>query len=63
MNTRIRWGQAPPGWDAPGWAPVVDPGPHPFQTARSVGRWLWPTLSVSGFLVVTGFVAALTYRP
>jgi hypothetical protein len=24
--------------------------------ARSVGRWLWLTLAVSGFLVVTGFV-------
>jgi hypothetical protein len=24
--------------------------------ARSVGRWLWPTLAVSGFLAVTGFV-------
>jgi hypothetical protein len=23
---------------------------------RSVGRWLWPTLAVSGFLAVTGFV-------
>jgi hypothetical protein len=35
---------------------VVDHGPHPLQTARSVGRWLWPTLSVTGFLVVTSFV-------
>jgi hypothetical protein len=34
----------------------MDPGPFPFQAARSVGRWLWPTLAVGGFLVVTGFV-------
>jgi hypothetical protein len=56
VNPRLRWGQAPATWDAPGWAPLVDHGPLPLQTARSVGRWLWPTLSVSGFLVVTGFV-------
>ena len=56
MNPRIRWGQPPASWDAPGWAPLVDHGPLPLQTARSVGRWLWPTLAVSGFLVVTGFV-------
>jgi hypothetical protein len=58
VNNRIRWGQAPTGWDAPGWAPLVDPGSLPLQTARSVGRWLWPTLAVGGFLVVTGFVLA-----
>jgi hypothetical protein len=56
VNPRIRWGQAPTSWDAPGWAPLVDHGPLPLQTARSFGRWLWPTLSVSGFLLVTGFV-------
>jgi len=56
VNSRIRWGQAPASWDAPGWAPLVDHGPLPLQTARSFGRWLWPTLSVGGFLVVTGFV-------
>jgi hypothetical protein len=58
VNPRIRWGQ-PAGWDPPhfpGWAPLVDPGPRPLQTARSVGRWLWPTAAVGGFLVVTGFV-------
>ena len=56
MNARNGWGQ-PPGWGPPhqtGWAPLVDPGP--LQTARSVGRWLWPTLAVAGFLLVTGFV-------
>jgi hypothetical protein len=56
VNPRLRWSQAPASWDAPGWAPLVDHGPLPLHTARSVGRWLWPTLSVSGFLVVTGFV-------
>ena len=56
MNPRSRWGQAPATWDAPGWAPLVDHGPLPLQTARSFGRWLWPTLAVMGFLVVTGFV-------
>jgi hypothetical protein len=55
VNTRIRWGQAPTAWDTPGWAPLVDHGPLPLHTARSVGRWLWPTLAVSGFLLVTGF--------
>ena len=56
MNPRIRWGQAPASWDTPGWGPLVDHGPLPLQTARSFGRWLWPALSVGGFLVVTGFV-------
>jgi hypothetical protein len=56
VNPRIRWGQTPATWDAPEWAPLVDHGPLPLQTARSFGRWLWPTLSVSGFLLVTGFV-------
>ena len=58
MNNRIRWGQAPTGWDTPGWAPLVDPSSLPFHTARSVGRWLWFTMAVGGFLVVTGFVLA-----
>jgi hypothetical protein len=56
VTPRLRWSQTPAGWDAPGWAPLVDHGPLPLQTARPFGRWLWPTLSVSGFLVVTGFV-------
>ena len=55
MNTRIRWGQAPTAWDTPGWAPLVDHGPLPLQTARSVGHWLWFTLAVSSFLLVTAF--------
>ena len=58
MNTRIRWSQPTAGWDTPGWAPLVDPGPLPLQTARSVGRWLWFTLAVGGFLAVTGFLFA-----
>jgi hypothetical protein len=58
VTTRIRWGQAPTGWDAPGWGPLVDPGPYPLQTARALSRWLWPTVAVGGFLAVTGFVVA-----
>jgi hypothetical protein len=59
VNSRIGWGQPPTGWGLPqqtGWTPLVDPGPRPLQVARSAGRWLWPTLAVSGFLAVTGFV-------
>jgi hypothetical protein len=56
VNPHIRWSQPPTGWDAPGWAPLVDPGPRPLHAARSLGRWLWPTLAVGGFLTVTGFV-------
>jgi hypothetical protein len=56
VNPRIGWSQPPTGWDAPGWAPLVDPGPHPLHAARSIGRWLWPTLAVGGFLAVTSFV-------
>ena len=55
MNPRNRWGQTPTAWGPPhfpGWAPLVDPGPLPLQTARSVGRRLWPTLAVGGFLAV-----------
>jgi hypothetical protein len=58
VNSRIGWGQ-PPGWGQPtlpGWAPLVDAGPASLHAARSVGRWLWPTLAVGGFLAVTGFV-------
>jgi hypothetical protein len=59
VNPRIGWGQPPTGWgppQMPGWAPLVDPDPAPLHTARSVGRWLWPTVAVTGFLAVTGFV-------
>jgi hypothetical protein len=52
MNPRIGWG--PP--QMPGWAPLVDPGPAPLHPARSVRRWLWPTVAVTGFLALTGFV-------
>jgi hypothetical protein len=61
MNPRIGWGQPPPGWGQPhlpGWAPLVDPGPRPLRAARSVGRWLWPTLAVSGFLAVAAYTYA-----
>jgi hypothetical protein len=59
VQPRNRWSQPPTGWGQPhlpGWAPLVDPGPLPLQTARSVGRWWWPTLAVGGFLAVAGFV-------
>jgi hypothetical protein len=59
VNSRIGWGQPPTGWGPPqqtGWTPLVDPGPRPLHVARSISRWLWPTLAVSGFLAVTGFV-------
>jgi hypothetical protein len=55
VRARLGWGQPPTGWPQPtlpGWAPLIDPGPFPLQAARSVGRWLWPTLAVSGFLAV-----------
>jgi hypothetical protein len=52
VDPRIRWGQAPTAWDAPGWAPLVDPGPRPLHVAHSLGRWWWPTLTVAGFLAV-----------
>ena len=61
MNPRIGWGQPPTGWGQPhlsGWAPLVDPGPLPLQAARSIGRWLWPTLAVSGFLAVVTYTFA-----
>jgi len=52
VNRRIGWGQPPHGWQAPSWAPLVDPGPRPLHAARSLGRWWWPTLTISGFLAV-----------
>jgi hypothetical protein len=56
VNHRIGWGQVPTGWEAPGWAPLVDPGPRPLRMARTLGRWWWPTLTVSGFLAVLAHV-------
>jgi hypothetical protein len=56
VNPRIGWSQPRPSWDAPGWAPLVDPGPRPLHAAHSLGRWSWPILAVGGFLAVTGFV-------
>jgi hypothetical protein len=59
VNSRIGWGQPPTGWGLPqqtGWTPLVDPGPRPVQVARSAGRWLCPTLAISGFMAVTSFV-------
>jgi hypothetical protein len=56
VRTRNGWGQAPTSWDAPGWAPLVDPGP--LDTVRSVGRWLWFSVAVGGFVLVTAFAFA-----
>jgi hypothetical protein len=59
MHSRIGWGQPPANWgppQMPGWAPLVDTSPTSRHAARSVGRWLWPTVAVTGFLAVTGFV-------
>jgi hypothetical protein len=61
MHSRIGWGQPPPGWHAPGWAPLVDPGPRPLHAARTLGRWWWPTLTISGFLAVV--VQVLDHDP
>jgi hypothetical protein len=49
-------GAPPPGWDlAPSWGqPLYEPGP--LRAAGPIGRWLYPTLTISGFLLVTGFV-------
>jgi hypothetical protein len=61
VNPRIGWSQPPAGWGQPhfpGWAPLVDAGPAPLHTARSVRRWLWPTVAVTGFLALTGFMLA-----
>ena len=52
MNTRTGWSQPPTTWQAPGWAPLVDPGPRSLQVTRSLGRWWWPILAVGGFLAV-----------
>jgi hypothetical protein len=57
VHPRNGWNQ-PAGWahpTLPGWAPLVDDGPLPLHTARSVGRWLWPTLATTGFLTLAGF--------
>jgi hypothetical protein len=56
VNPRIGWGSPPPAWHAPGWAPLVDPGPRPLQVARSLGRWWWPILTLTGFLAVLTYV-------
>jgi hypothetical protein len=39
----------------PAWGQPLD-DPLPLRAAGPVGRWLWPTLAVGGFLLVTGFV-------
>jgi hypothetical protein len=60
VNPRNGWSQPPAGWSQPthmpGWGPLADAGPAPLRPARSVRRWLWPTVAVTGFLALTGFV-------
>jgi hypothetical protein len=61
VHSRIGWGRPPAGWGSPhlpGWGPLVDPGPRPLHAAWSLGRWLWPTLVVSGFLAVVAYTFA-----
>jgi hypothetical protein len=61
VRPRLGWGQSPTGWPQPhlpGWTPFMDPGPFPLQAARSLGRWLWPTLAVSGFVAVVAYTVA-----
>jgi hypothetical protein len=53
----LGWGQAPAwGQPLPGWSPLVDPNPLPFQAARSLSRWWWPTVAVAGFLAIVTLV-------
>jgi hypothetical protein len=61
VNPRIGWSQPPPGWQAPGWAPLVDPGPRSLHAARSLVRLWWPILAVGGFLAVV--VQVLDHDP
>jgi hypothetical protein len=63
VNPRIGWGQPPATWQAPGWAPLVDPGPRSLHMARSVGRWWWPILAVGGFLAVPAYVVDHDHSP
>jgi hypothetical protein len=61
VRARLGWGQPPTGWaqpHLPGWGPLMDPGPFPLHAARSLGRWLWPTLAVSSFLAVVAHTFA-----
>jgi hypothetical protein len=51
-------GGAPSGWGLPPtWGQPLD-DPLPLRAAGQVGRWLWPTLAATGFLLVTGFTLA-----
>jgi len=56
-RTRRIGGAPPPGWSLPPtWGQPLD-DPLPLR-AGPVGRWLWPTVAVGGFLLVTGFALA-----
>jgi hypothetical protein len=63
VNPRIGWGQPPATWQAPGWAPLVDPGPRSLQVTRSLGRWWWPILAVGGFLAILAYVVDHDHSP
>jgi hypothetical protein len=61
VRARLGWDQSPTAWPQPhlpGWVPLMDSGPFPLRAARSLGRWLWPTLTVSGFLAVVAYTFA-----
>jgi hypothetical protein len=56
-RTRRIGGAPSPGWSLPPtWGQSLD-DPLPLR-AGPVGRWLWPTVAVGGFLLVTGFALA-----
>jgi hypothetical protein len=51
-----RTGAPPPGWDlAPTWGqPLYEP--EPLRATGAIGRWAYFALTISGFLLVAGFV-------
>ena len=56
-RTRRIGGAPSPGWSLPPtWGQPLD-DPLPLR-AGPVGRWVWPTVAVGGFLLVTGFALA-----
>jgi hypothetical protein len=46
-----------PGWEqAPGWGLPAAADPLPLRAAGSLGRWLWPTTAIIGFLATVGYL-------